>query len=168
MVFGGDAGEKDLALRLLKASRFHPLLMDRLARLAAGGPELRDQLLKALATLETSQDFSQLPDLFATSPGDAKELAYLEDALTASIDHLIRAVTPDARRLLWLIAVANEPVTSALLQSVWSDESLDQPVLQAIIEALPPEAPGPARSSTPTAPSGGSGPGHGGALRAGG
>src|SRR5262249_46977132 len=38
MVFSGDAAERDLAMRLLQASRFHPLLMDRLARLATGGP----------------------------------------------------------------------------------------------------------------------------------
>ena len=35
MVFSGDAAESALAMRLLNASRFHPLLMDRLARLAA-------------------------------------------------------------------------------------------------------------------------------------
>ena len=38
MVFGGDDAERALAMRLLNASRFHPLLMDRLARLATGGP----------------------------------------------------------------------------------------------------------------------------------
>ena len=59
------------------ASRFHPLLMDRLARLAAD-QKLRDQLLQALDTLEKTKDFAQLPALFATTPGDAKELAYLE------------------------------------------------------------------------------------------
>jgi hypothetical protein len=44
MVFGSDAGERALAFRLLNASRFHPLLMDRLARLATDArlrPELR-------------------------------------------------------------------------------------------------------------------------------
>ena len=48
MVFGGDASEKALAQRLLKASRFHPLLMNRLARLATGGPALRTQLMQVL------------------------------------------------------------------------------------------------------------------------
>ncbi len=56
MVFGSDAGEKALALRLLDASRFHPLLMDRLARLATGGPALRSQLMQALTALESSHD----------------------------------------------------------------------------------------------------------------
>ena len=119
MVFGGDAAERALAMRLLQASRFHPLLMDRLARLATGEPALRLQLLQALEALETSHDYSQLPALFATQPGDAKEVAYLNDALATSLDQLIQGASPDARRLLWMIAVANEPVTLHLLQSVW-------------------------------------------------
>ncbi len=126
MVFGGNASEKTLALRLLDASRFHPLLMDRLARLATGGPALRTQLMQALDVLEKSHDHSQLPDLFATNPGDAKELAYLDDALATSLDQLIRDASPDARRLLWMIAVANEPVMLAFLKSVWSGESLQE------------------------------------------
>ena len=120
MMFSGDTAERALAMRLLQASRFHPLLMDRLARLATGGPALRPQLLQALEALEMSHDYSQLPALFATEPGDAKELAYLNDALATSLDQLIRDAIPDARRLLWMIAVANEPVTLHLLQSVWS------------------------------------------------
>ena len=145
MVFGGDAAERALAMRLLNASRFHPLLMDRLARLATGGPALRPQLLQALDALEKSKDFAQLPALFATSPGDAKELAYLNDALATSLDQLIRDASPDARRLLWMIAVANEPVTLGLLKGVWSGESHEQQQLRQIkqmlemLPQLPPE-----------------------------
>ena len=170
MVFSGDAAERALAMRLLQASRFHPLLMDRLARLATGGPALRPQLLQALDALETSHDYSQLPALFATDPGDAKELAYLNDALATSLDQLIRDASPDARRLLWMIAVANDPVTLGLLQSVWSGEEVHEqqqlrqikqmldmlpqlpaelqeqlkampPELRARLDALPPAAP---------------------------
>jgi len=119
MVFGADSKEKLLAQRLLSASRFHPLLMDRLARLAAD-KKLRPQLLQALDTLEKTKDFAQLPALFATTRDDAKELAYLNDALAASLDQLIRDASPDARRLLWIIAVANEPIELELLKSVWS------------------------------------------------
>lgn len=168
MVFGGDREERKLAERLLNASRFHPLLMDRLARLA-GDENLRSQLMQALDTLEKTKDFAQLPALFATRPGDAKELAYLNDALAASLDQLIRNAGPDARRVLWLIAVANDPVSFGLLQGVWSGEShenqqlrqmkqmLDRlpllppelqeklkatpPELRAAIDALPPEPP---------------------------
>ncbi|MFN0124525.1 MAG: CHAT domain-containing protein, partial [Blastocatellia bacterium] len=63
MTFSGEAAESALALRLLNASRFHPLLMDRLARLAVGGEKLRSQLLQALDTLEQTKDFAQLPAL---------------------------------------------------------------------------------------------------------
>ena len=136
MVFGGDASEKALALRLLDASRFHPLLMDRLARLATGGPALRPQLMQALDALEKSHDHSQLPALFATDPGDAKELAYLEDALATSLDQLIRDASPNARRLLWMIAVANEPVALGLLKGVWSGESHEQEQLRQLREML--------------------------------
>jgi tetratricopeptide (TPR) repeat protein len=168
MVFGGDGADKELALRLLSASRFHPLLMDRLAKLAAHAPP-RTQLLAALETLEKTKDFAQLPALFAVKPGDAKELAYLDDALATSLDQLIRDSSPDARRLLWIIAVANQPETIDLIRGVWGGESHEQeqlrqikqmldmlpllpaelqaklngmpPELRAIIDALPPEGP---------------------------
>ena len=119
--------------------------MDRLARLATGGPALRPQLTQALNALEESHDHSQLPALFATTPGDAKELAYLDDALATSLDQLIRDVSPDARRLLWMISLANEPVTLALLKSVWRGESHEQEQLRqikqmvAMLPLLPPE-----------------------------
>lgn len=157
MIFSGDAGERALAMRLLDASRFYPLLMDRLARLATGGAALRPQLLQALDTLEKTRDFAQLPALFAAEPGDAQELAYLNDALAVSLDQLIADAGPDARRLLWMMAVANEPVTLGLLQSVWNgeeDEETQQlrqiklmldnwatlpPEVQAQLPAMPPE-----------------------------
>lgn len=169
MLFSGNAGEKALAMRLLNASRFHPLLMDRLARLAVGGELLRPQLLQALDALEIRHDYRQLPELFATDPGDAKELAYLNDALATSLDQLIREASPDARRLLWMIAIANDPVALSLLRGVWSGEDHEQqqlrqfkqllemlpslplemqsklqsmpPELRAMLDALPPEPP---------------------------
>ncbi len=156
MMFGSSAAERALAMRLLNASRFYPLLMDRLARLAAGGPALRVQLMQALDMLEKRKDFAHLPELFAAVPGDTKELAYLNDALTTSLDQLIRDASPDARRLLWMIAVANEPVALGLLKGAWSRERREQeqlrkikqmldmlpqlsPELQEQLKALPPE-----------------------------
>lgn len=131
MVFGGDVAQQALALRLLNASRFHPLLMDRLAKLAASAA-LLPQLLAALDTLENTKDFAQLPALFASTTGDAKELAYLEDALTTSLDQLIRDCSPDARRLLWIIALANQPEALGLVKEVWGGESLEQTKLWAM------------------------------------
>jgi tetratricopeptide (TPR) repeat protein len=168
MVFGGDGADKALAIRLLSASRFHPLLMDRLAKLATHAPP-RAQLLAALETLEKTKDFEKLPALFAVEPGDTKELAYLDDALATSLDQLIRDSSPDARRLLWIIAVANQPERLELVKSVWSGDSHEQeqlreikkmldmlpllpaelqakllampPELRAMLDALPPEEP---------------------------
>jgi hypothetical protein len=131
MVFGGDASEMALAFRLLNASRFHPLLMDRLAKLAAD-VAFRPQLLAALDSLEKTKDFAQLPALFSTTPGDAKELAYLDDALASSLDQLIRDSNPDARRLLWMIAIANQPEVFALVEGVWSGKSQKQTKLRAM------------------------------------
>lgn len=144
MIFGTDDDERKLAMRLLNASRFHPLLMDRLARLAVE-PDLRPQLLQALATLEKTKDFAQLPALFATRSGNDTELAYLNDALAASLDQLIRDAGPDARRLLWMIALANDPVTLGLLAAVWSGESREAQILRRMkhdierLHELPPE-----------------------------
>lgn len=135
MAFGADAGEKALALRLLNASRFHPLLMDRLAGLATN-PALRPQLLQALETLENTKDFGLLPALFATKKGGEKELTYLDDALASSLDQLIGAASPDARRLLWMIAMANEPVARGLLKGAWSGESFEQQKLRGIKQML--------------------------------
>lgn len=141
MMFGADAAEKQLAQRLFTASRFHPLLLDRLARLAAN-PGLRGQLLAALDTLEKTKDFTQLPALFATTPGDSKELAYLDDALAASLDQLIGNASPDTRRLLWIIALANDPVALGLLKRVWGGDNPQYAQLREIKQLLdkpPPE-----------------------------
>lgn len=145
MVFGTGEKEKRLAQRLLEASRFHPLLMDRLAWLAADA-NLRPQLLQALDTLEQTKDFTHLPSLFTTTPGDPKELDYLNDALAVSLDQLIRDASPDARRVLWLIAVANEPVALGLLSSVWSGEDTPQQAqlwqIKQMLDSLPLLPPG--------------------------
>lgn len=135
MMFSADPTEKNLAKRLLKASRFHPLLLDRLSKLAAE-PDLRGQLLTALDTLEQRKDFAQLPALFTAEPGDTRELDYLADALSASLDQLIHAASPDARRLLWIVALANEPVILGLLKYVWSGESPKNVKLRHIKHAL--------------------------------
>ena len=82
--------------------------------------------MQALEALEKSRDHSQLSALFAREPGDTNELAYLKDALATSLDQLIDNAGPDARRLLWIIAVANDPVTLDLLRGVWSADSVER------------------------------------------
>jgi hypothetical protein len=76
------------------------------------------------------------PSLFAVEPGDAKELAYLDDALATSLDQLIRDSSPDARRLLWIIAVANQPESIGLVKRVWGGESHEQDQLRQIKRTL--------------------------------
>ena len=55
-------------------------------------------LVQALDALETNHDYTQLPALFTTDPGDAKELVYLNDALAISLDQLIQDASPPADR----------------------------------------------------------------------
>lgn len=135
MFFGTDKDEQEMAIRLLKASRFHPLLMDRLVRLAAQAV-LRPQLLQALSTLESATDFSSLPGLFSTDPNNAREIAYLDDALAASIDQLIEHATPEARRLLWIISLADEPVSVQLVEGAWSGETREAQFIRVIKQVL--------------------------------
>lgn len=118
----GSTEERMLAVRLLNASRFHPLLMDRLSRLVAA-PELHEQLFLALETLEKTRDFANLPDIFATATNGSNERAYLHDALATSLDLFIQHVGVNERLLLWMITAANEPVTLDLLGEVWRGEN---------------------------------------------
>jgi tetratricopeptide (TPR) repeat protein len=147
-MFSGHGADQVLLSHLFQASRFHPLLLDRLARLVAGGAELRPQLDEALQALQSTSAYGRLPELFAGRSGgvaDAKELDYLNDALQSSIDLLLEHAGPDARLLLWLIAVANDPVTLGLVRGVWSRESEDEEQIRRIrallenLDALPVE-----------------------------
>ena len=125
MLFGGNSSDAALAQRLLRASRFHPLLMDRLVKLAAQ-PALRQQLQQAISTLEARSGFAELPALCSSKPGNALEQAYLQDALEVSLDQLLTYSSAEARQLLWVISVANEPVTLDLLSVVWHGEESEQ------------------------------------------
>lgn len=131
--------EQLLAQRLLLASRFHPLLMDRLARLCAPGH--RTQLMQALALLEGlmqgKQVAGQLPQLLVGNGAqNAAELSYLEDALVDSFAQLIKNATQGARKLLWMTALANEAIGVGLLQGAWQGESLDAEQLRQIKHLL--------------------------------
>ena len=116
---GGDEG-RELVERLLQISRGHPLILDRLARLA---PD-RQALAAALDQLETG-GLSRLPDLFAaaghaTDADRERERQYLEDVAVGSIDLLLQRLSPDACRLLWVISLANEPAAVTTIESVWA------------------------------------------------
>jgi hypothetical protein len=64
-----------------------------------------------------------------------------------SVDLLIQRLTPDARRLLRLVTLANEPVSEGFIDGVWQgkgveDEQLDQLAeMLELLERLPDDAP---------------------------
>lgn len=124
MLFGSSNEECALVYRLLHASRFHPLLMDRLARLFVA--ELRSQLLAALESLEKQKGYADLPELLNGSHRGATENDYLRDALESSIDLLIFEAGPDSRLLLWIVSLMNQPEALGLLRAVWEGQESAQ------------------------------------------
>lgn len=130
LAFGSNAGWR-LTQRLLEISRGHPLILSRLGALA-GEPEALEQALDTLAT----GGFERLPDLFAerlTGEAARAERAYLEDVAMRSVDLLIARLPEEARRLLWVVTRASEPVPEMLLASIWGDDAAP---LDALLEAL--------------------------------
>jgi hypothetical protein len=122
LYFADDAGWR-LVRRLLAVSRGHPLILDRLATLAPDRAALRH----ALDQLE-QRGLHTLPDLFVTDQTDAQhqqEQAYLEDVAIGAVDLLLQCASPAARRLLWVVTLANEPVTEDLVAGVWSRRSVE-------------------------------------------
>lgn len=136
MVFAKQPAERQLAIRILNASRFHPLLMNELAQLAEG-QAASSQLLQVLDTLEKTASFQHLPEIFAVNSHDSKELSYLNDALATSIDELIAGVGVPARRLLWMIALANQAQTQSLLFCVWQEQSDAQQPIDCATQCQP-------------------------------
>ncbi len=142
LAFGDEEGRK-LALRLLEVSRGHPLILTRLGALASD----REALAQALDALDT-QGLDRLPDVFAPHLSQAerdRERKYLEDVAVGAVDLLLHRASPAARRLLWVVTLAAEPVAAELIQGVWSgksqeEEQLDQlRALLAMAEQLPEE-----------------------------
>lgn len=105
--------------RLLSVTRCHPLILNRLAALAGEPAELD----RALDTLE-NQGYRNLPDLFAGAADRKAEWDYLEEVAAGAVDFLIERLSPEARRLLWMVTLANEPVTEELIAGVWGGKAL--------------------------------------------
>jgi tetratricopeptide (TPR) repeat protein len=128
-----EAGLK-LALRLLKVSRGHPLILTRLGALAGD----RVALSQALDELDT-KGLDQLPDIFAPHLSEAdreRVRVYLEDVAVGALDLLISRASPDARRLLWVVTLAAEPVSEDLIQEVWSDGDETAPPVGPLLTEL--------------------------------
>jgi tetratricopeptide (TPR) repeat protein len=119
-----------LVERLLTISRGHPLILSRLAALAGEPAALED----ALAQLE-KDGLQKLPDVFASNLSTQQreiERSYLEDVTTHSVDLLIQRCTPEARRLLWIVTLANEAVFEELLWCVCSGHSAQDQQLRQV------------------------------------
>lgn len=116
LAWGDEAGRK-LALRLLKVSGGHPLILTLLSAQAGD----RVALAEILDELET-EGLDRLSEVFAPHLSGAereRRLAYLEDVAIGAVDLLIQRASPAARRLLWVVTLAMEPVAAALLQAIW-------------------------------------------------
>jgi hypothetical protein len=113
-----DAGEEGQARvqRVLSVSRGHPLILERLCTLAAD-PEGLDQALDTLA----QRGYAHLPDLFAGQLDDkAKEAqrTYREDVAVGAVDLLLQRASPEQRRMLWVVTLAQGPVDEAMVAGV--------------------------------------------------
>src|SRR6202044_2582535 len=111
----------ELARRILDVSRGHPLILARIKDLARPyyderarnlTPDGRAEIERALNKIQ-GEGFKTLPDLFANVKGDAereREHKYLSDVAMGAVDLLIERLMPEARRLLWIVTRAGEPV----------------------------------------------------------
>jgi tetratricopeptide (TPR) repeat protein len=131
LLLGTNKSDQQLIQRLLKVSRGHPLILDRFARLA-GDPAA----LGAALDHVQADGWQQLPDLFdAGGMDDAqreRERKYLEDVAIGSVDLLIDRITPDARRLLRIVTVANEPVSEGFIDGVWQGKSSEEEKIESL------------------------------------
>lgn len=133
LAFGDEAGRK-LALRLLEVSRGHPLILTKLGALAGD----REALAQALHDLDT-HGLDRLPDVFSarlTKREREQEYAYLEDVAVGAIDLLLHRASPDARRLLWVVTLAAEPVWEPLLRDIWADGDATVPPVAPLLAEL--------------------------------
>ncbi len=135
LFFGENERDQALIRRLLKVSRGHPLILDRFARLA-GDPSA---LGVALDRVQAG-GWQQLPDLFDAGGLDdvqrEAERQYLEDVAIGSVDLLIERITPDARRLLRMVTVANEPVSEDFIDGVWQGKTVEDEQLDEIAKGI--------------------------------
>jgi tetratricopeptide (TPR) repeat protein len=142
LYFADDEGRR-LVERLLEVSRGHPLIMNRLAPLGRD----REALTEALEQVK-AKGWKTLPDLFESSPSEKdkeREREYLNDVAVGAVDVLIERLSVDGRRLLWVVTLANEPVTEDMIADVWSGRSVkDEQLAQLrgmleIVDKLPEE-----------------------------
>ncbi|MBI3228917.1 MAG: CHAT domain-containing protein, partial [Burkholderiales bacterium] len=111
-----SAENAHIIAQILAASRGHPLLLDRLARMA-NMPDQQHALARLLQQLQRplgERNFAGLPEslsaLHIAQGEQVRQLRYLENALIESLDQLIVQQTQATCYLLWLIALANDAI----------------------------------------------------------
>ncbi len=128
-IWKGGEDPLGLARQILGVSRGHPLILARIADLArrhydeATGlaPEGRAALEEALTRIR-GDGYKTLPDVFAgvrDPKQKEQEQAYLAECAMGAVDLLIERLTLDARRLLWVVTRAGEPVFEKMIEHVW-------------------------------------------------
>jgi hypothetical protein len=128
-LLNGDEEAQKLAKSVLDVSRGHPLILGRLADLARayhhkkGGmtPEGRKVLGEALEKIHR-QGFEALPDVFQGTLSEderEQERAYLEDIAGGAVTLLMERISPEARRLLWVVTRAQEPTAGDMIADLW-------------------------------------------------
>lgn len=130
------ADERDAALveRVLQVSRGHPLLLDRLARLASA-----PLALAAVLDQLESRGLHSLPDVFAGRLGPqerARERAYLDEVVVRALDLALERTSAAARRLLWIVSLASESVPADLASALWEDGDERAPAQPLVRELL--------------------------------
>jgi tetratricopeptide (TPR) repeat protein len=123
---------RELAIRLLEAARGHPLLLDRLAKVATSDSEA---LAPTLEVFEKS-GLQALATIFSPASDDAAQSRYLEEALCGSTDVLLDRVGSDCRRILWTLSLAIHPLTKEVWEAASSGRDKARETLKNIKRML--------------------------------
>ncbi len=133
-----DAEGRTLLEQVLRVSHGHPVILEQLGALAGDRPALQSAL-KRLGR-DGMRSLSTLTEALSDT-----ERAYLEDVVEGSVDILLERQSPMARRLLWVVSLAHEPVPSDMLEGVWAGRSVQDDelrqlrVMMAMLDHLPQE-----------------------------
>ncbi|WP_197041277.1 CHAT domain-containing protein [Chondromyces apiculatus] len=115
---GGAVGQAErLARRLLEVSHGHPLVLLRFGDVAGMGRPVLEDALARLGALEGGLPAGSLPG----GRGDAERAwALLEDVGACLVDLLLERLSLGARRLLWGMSLASEPVPAWMIEDLGS------------------------------------------------
>ncbi|AKT39690.1 AAA family ATPase [Chondromyces crocatus] len=113
---GGTAGQAErLARRVLEVTHGHPLVLLRFGDVAGMGRTVLEGALDRLGALGDGLP----PDALPGGLGEAeRQRALLEDVGAGLFDLLLERLSPSARRLLWGMSLASEPVPAWMIEDL--------------------------------------------------